>query len=941
MFSPPKSVFNPPSVVVNSASPRSIPFSSPTDDTSRYSGLLSVLQDIIGPGAQEGEKLASLPADTNEDFSKNSPQRQPKALHVVLPTDTSSASSTETSTLIDDSELCHRQDLSIVDTPRDVEETQHDIDSHDDNEAWDIFPSYVVEDGAEEQNLDCEEAQEDPNIMTVLRFPTPPSRFSYMSTTSSVFSLLARPHGLTEEPSDDSGQEVSNDLLSPVNLSAGLRPFSVCDYSVLPKREDSIDSGYADSWTGPTLLARSPPHVMRNSVAFDSSPVRRHSISSLQSRRVSYDVRAVRPSPRQSAVTEENDDDTSSILDAYEFPCDLDEKEEPVSLTIGLAEMMSASSSNPPDSTFEAPSRQLVSASEDDTRHAFLDADSPPAESQGSPLSSSTIRPSSVKKTLSIQEVVLVDPESYILPPSPFESAPFDTVHTDSRLVDVVTPSSASSSENESEVMEGDLSSKTSLSSLGTFPSGRSSPNTSIFSIECHYTADDMTRENVSSQPPSPPQNALAEFPITSSAWICTSDVKEVGGSFTAGPCERSKISPELLAHIGQVFSLHDEMSAPAGDVHVLDPTGGGVDVQSTDPRATWRNALNADVQQALHMSTASPVTFLSGDAEFSRNEVDARMSLDLDLGDFSVNLRRWSGEENVLPAREDTSASSVEYDTLPDSSSPSKEDMVSLPATLTPSDGQVVGQHDIDLIQGKQDMQMTQFHDRAPDHLVDFADTLSTVTTGLIPVHHYASPFQSPPPQTPKFVQRNRATSDVTVKPDSRSPCTPCFPSSPVASIPTNSPGTNYPDRSDCLQPLDDQNTVPADSQSMETSVMEPAVETGESQNVHPTSPFESIAHSQESLSRMRVPPNLTIRIPSSSQAQPSSSSTAQSLPLILSLSSGHDTRRWFSSSDANSSRADVPSTSAPVTPNFPLREPGNTKVPFGFRRFNPQVAF
>jgi hypothetical protein len=993
---PPKAVFNPPSVVVNSASPPSIKLSSPADDTSRYSGLLSVLQDVIGPTVhRDGGKLAFSPVHTNDDFLQNpqadttmidfngGSQGQPEALCVVNLGDISTSTSfAEASTLVENPGPYHSQDSSIVETLRDVGEmqgipTHHDIDSDDDNDVWDIFPSYVVEDDdeAEEQGLDREEAQENLSPVTVMQFPHPPSRFSYMSTTSSIFSLLARPYGLTEEALDDSGQQLTNGLLSPVELSAGLRPFSV--YSAPLKRDDSIDSGYADSWTGPTPLARSPPNAMRNSVAFDSTPFRRSSISSLQNRRVSYDVRAVRPSPKQSAVAEEHDDtfSTSSILDAYEFSSsyDLDEDEELLSPTVRFTGTVSSPPSSPPaESSFpkqppgsmseivpvqEVLSRQRISAPEDDAGLAFLDADSPLADSPVSPLSSSTVRPSSVKRTPSTQEVVLVGVESRHLSPSLSPSSEFaavDTVHINSRAVDVVTPSSASSSGNESEVMEGDLSSKTSLLSLGAFPSGPSSPNTSIHSIECDYVTDNMTQENVSSQPPWQPQSDLAptQLPTAPSAGNCTSDANENGESFITGPRERPKISPELLAHIGHVFSLSDDMSAPAGDVRVLDPTGGG-DVEITNPRDTWRSALEVDIQQALRMPAASPSTFLPTDAGFAPDEADAQTSWDPDLGDLSVNLRRWSDEENVPPAGEGTSASPVEYD---DSDAPREqsrsstsepwsegllEEAVALPATLTPPTGQTVGKDiDVSLIQGEHDMHS---YNQPPDPLVDSVDVLPAVATG--PTHD-VSPFQSPSALTTEFVQRSRAISDVTVKPDSRSPSTLCFPPSP----PTNFSETNLdPDHSDLLQSLDDQNvdTAPAECQSIEVSVAELALEM--EGNPHLTSPFNSIAHDQEdecsSLSvRTRVLPNLTIRIPSSSEAQPSSSSTAQSLPLILSLSNGHDTKRWFSSSDADgfsSSRIDIPSASAPVSSNLSSREPGSTKVPFGFRRFNPQVVF
>lgn len=968
--------------MVNSASPPSIKLSSPADDTSRYSDLLSVLQDVIGPTAhQDGGKLASSPVHTNDDFLQNpqadttmvdfngGSQGQPKALGVVNLGDISTNTFfAEASTLVENPEPYHAQDSCIVETLRDVGEmqgilTHHDIDSDGDK---DVFPSYVVEDddGAEEQGLDCEEAQENLSPV-VLQFPHLPSRFSYMSTTSSIFSLLARPHGLKEEALDDSGQQVTNDLLSPVELSAGLRPFSV--YSAPLKRDDSIDSGYADSWTGPTPLARSPPNVMRDSVAFDSTPFRCPSISSLQNRRVSYDVRAVRPSPKQSAVAEEHDDDTistSSILDAYEFSSsyDLNEDEELLSPTVRFTGTVSSPPSGPPaESSFpkqlsgsmseivpvqdiiEVLSRQRISVPEDDAGLAFLDADSPLADLPVSPLSSSTVRPSSVKRTPSTQEVVLVGVKSrhlspYLSPSSEFVAV--DTVHINSRAVDVVTPSSASSSGNESEVMERDLSSKTSLLSLGAFASGLSSPNTSIHSIECDYVTDNMTQENVSSQHPWQPQSDIAPAQLPT------------GESFITGPRERPKISSELLAHIGHVFSLSDDMSAPAGDARVLDPTGGG-DVEITNPRDTWPSAMEVDIQQALRMSAASPVTFLPTDAGFAPDEADAQTSWDPDFGDLSVNLRRWSDEENVLPPGEGTSASSVEYDesdALREQSRSSTsepwsegllEEAVALPATLTPPAGQTVGKDiDASLIQGEHDMHS---HDQPRDPLVDSVDVLLAVATG--PTHD-VSPFQSPSALTTEFFQRSRAISDVTVKPDSRSSSTLRCPFSP----PANFSETNLdPDHSDLLQSFDDQNvdTAPAECQSIEVSVLELALET--EGNPHLTSPFNSIAHDQEdecsSLSaRTRVLPNLTIRIPSSSAAQPSSSSTAQSLPLILSLSNGHDTKRWFSSSDADgfsSSRIDIPSASAPVSSNLSSREPGSTKVPFGFRRFNPQVVF
>ncbi|KAG1890804.1 hypothetical protein F4604DRAFT_373752 [Suillus subluteus] len=233
VFSLPKTAFNPPSVVVNSASPRSTQLVSPVDDTPRYSGLLSALQDVIGPTTHEdGETLAPRPVDMNDIFLQNS------QADTTLVGFSPHTPFTDISALVEESNLCDTQDSSVIEVPRDVGEireilARHDIGSDDSKEAGDVFPLYVVgdEDGEEEQEQDSEEVGEDKSqsiSMTVLRFPTPPSSFSSMSTASSVLSLLVRPHDLpTEEPLDNSGQEVYNNLLSPVELSARLRPFSM------------------------------------------------------------------------------------------------------------------------------------------------------------------------------------------------------------------------------------------------------------------------------------------------------------------------------------------------------------------------------------------------------------------------------------------------------------------------------------------------------------------------------------------------------------------------------------------------------------------------------------------------------------------------------------------------------------------------------------------
>lgn len=979
VFFPPKTVLNPPSVVVNSASPRST-YVSPVDDTSRYFGLLSVLQDVIGPTTQEdGETLTPRPVGMNDIFLQNS---QAETAVVGFSPD---ASSMDISTLVEESDLCDTQD-SVVEVPQDVGQIQeilagHDIDSDDYQEARDIFPSYVVddEDGAEEQEEDSGEAGEDNSqstSMTVLRFPTPPSRFSSTSTASSALSLLACPRDLTEEPLNNLGQEAYNNLLSPVELSARLRPFSMYSYNFPLKREDSIDSGYADSWTGPALLARSPPHSTRNSIAFDSIPFRRASVSLLQDRRVSYDVRGVRPPPCQPVVAEEHDDDASStlsILDAYDLSSDLDE--EPLSPTVRLAGMGLTLPLSPPaessfpkqpsvfisesapihDSTSEASSLQPDSVPEDDTGCAFFDTDSP-LKSLAS-LPSSATRPSSVNGIFPSQEAGM---KFSSLPASPLPEPAACDVDIVSRVNDVMAPSSVSSYPSDTEFMEGELSSKVSLLSVGTFPSGCSSPNTSILSVECDSTVDDMTQETVFSHPPSPQQSGLAPAQsISSLVWdddnmdryelhedqLHTSDPTESQESSIVHPSERPRISRELLAHIGHVFSLSDDILVPAEDA--LDTTGSGSGVQTDDHGDSWHDALDADVRQALRMSSMPPVAFLSDDADFDHDEAGVRTSWGSQLGDFSVNLHRRSGAENVLSVEEGMSVSPVELDESDAlCGQPSTEglldDMVSLPVALETPAEQAIGTCDIDafLLRGERDIQTAHFHDQS---LVD----TSTVNDSS------AATFSSADaPSIIEFVQRSRAISDATVKPDSQSPGAPCFPPSPMALTPANLVDGNLDEHADFPQALNDRN-VDAYLPSIEATDVKLAHETGESPNLHPVSVLESTTHDHEekhssmlvrmgSPAALRAPLNLTIRIPSTIEAQPSSSSTAQSLPLILSLSNGRDTKRWFSShTDGFSSTANSPSLSAPVISNLPSREAGSTKVPLGFRRFNPQVSF
>ncbi|KAG2103929.1 hypothetical protein BD769DRAFT_164415 [Suillus cothurnatus] len=431
------------------------------------------------------------------------------------------------------------------------------------------------------------------------------------------------------------------------------------------------------------------------------------------------------------------------------------------------------------------------------------------------------------------------------LPSSPLpEPAASDVIHMVSRADDVITPS-ISLYVNDSEFMEGELSSKASLLSLGTFPSGHSSPNTSILSVECDYAVDDMTQETVFSQPPSPRQSGLAptQSPTSSSVWE-DDDTDEYGFQedhlYTCHPTEdqessiarrgeRPRISRELLAHIGHVFSLSDDMLVPAGDV--LDTSGSGSDVQTDDHRDSWHDALNADVQQALRMSSMSPVMFLPDNTDFDHDEAGVRTSWSPQLDDFSANLRRWSGAENVLSVEEGVSVSPVEPDESDalhgqHSTEGLLDNLVSLSAALEAPAGQAIGTRDIDafLPQGKQDIQTAHFRDQ------------SLVVTGAVNDSSAATFGSVDAPSIVEFVQRSRAISDATVKPDLRSPSAPCFPPSPMAIIPAASVDTHLGDHADILQALDDRSVdaQPADLPSMEATAVQLAHETRESPNLH-----------------------------------------------------------------------------------------------------------
>lgn len=187
---------------------------------------------------------------------------------------------------------------------------------------------YVIGSEAEEESDDDENiddcGEDDHTVMMSNRQST------FSSFTGA--SLLASPrHSIFGESSVASPiKDGDVDLLSPVQLSARLRPFSIPSLGSKVKRGDSIDSGYADgdSWASPLPFPRSPPRSFQSPATFPSHS-RRASLSSpaLKARRVSYDVGALRPFPHNpieiikeesDGSSEDNEDTAYTILGAYD-----------------------------------------------------------------------------------------------------------------------------------------------------------------------------------------------------------------------------------------------------------------------------------------------------------------------------------------------------------------------------------------------------------------------------------------------------------------------------------------------------------------------------------------------------------------------------------------------------------------------------------------------
>ncbi|KAI6036404.1 hypothetical protein BKA83DRAFT_669940 [Pisolithus microcarpus] len=165
---------------------------------------------------------------------------------------------------------------------------------------------------------------------------TPFGRQSFISVVSpfSGVSLLASPQDTCSKTFTCSHAQVHTpDLLSPVQMSAELRPFSLSSARCPPRRGDSIDSGYAegDSWIDPEPLSRISP---TKSIAVSSSSRSLQSTSPLMQEcelavfgRSSSSLGSIEASVPEG--TEDCDDGTSSIIEIYSSSSDVEGSSSP------------------------------------------------------------------------------------------------------------------------------------------------------------------------------------------------------------------------------------------------------------------------------------------------------------------------------------------------------------------------------------------------------------------------------------------------------------------------------------------------------------------------------------------------------------------------------------------------------------------------------------
>ncbi|KII88160.1 hypothetical protein PLICRDRAFT_614127 [Plicaturopsis crispa FD-325 SS-3] len=246
---PHKEMDNVPLVTVNS--PASSFRSSPRSP--RMSGLLMALGDVISSDEEDEEE---------ED-----------ELHSAVENSETLVEDGEESTMVEgfSSFLEHygrRHSTESTDSVLGVSSSVFDSEDDDETTNSIIFPAADENDAPDSANSDTlfpshDDDDDTTQYYTALYSPLFSGPTAYTSeeaepvdTVHPVLEPIAE-HG----PSSPVGNEHAYaEFLSPVEMSpAPLRNFSrdYCESGL--RREDSIDSGYADSWTGPTPFRMSPP----------------------------------------------------------------------------------------------------------------------------------------------------------------------------------------------------------------------------------------------------------------------------------------------------------------------------------------------------------------------------------------------------------------------------------------------------------------------------------------------------------------------------------------------------------------------------------------------------------------------------------------------------------------------------------------------------------
>ncbi|KAL4067815.1 hypothetical protein J3A83DRAFT_3751496 [Scleroderma citrinum] len=355
--SPLREMSDPPSLVVDTASPRSTDVPSSVYDSSRYSGLLSVLEDVIGPAqSMLGQQVTDTPLRCPNDLSSNVPTASGDSTLVTesdstlvgQDSDSISSMAFEATFRLDNNETSNVLSIdSTCPSPFPNCEALDHIDpltSAEANSEVAVDHSPYVVDGSshveEPVILHTTEAEESVSLVHNTDDPedesimVPNQRHSSIASVISQFSgvsLLASPRDscwerLSISPSNSPAHACPPDLLSPMQLSVKLRPFTIHSVDSPLRRGDSIDSGYADgdNWVGPLPLSRSPPP--RDWESLDAGLSHGSSFTS-RATKEPYDVQAIHRSPHSPVMMtieestheglEESDDTTSLILDAY------------------------------------------------------------------------------------------------------------------------------------------------------------------------------------------------------------------------------------------------------------------------------------------------------------------------------------------------------------------------------------------------------------------------------------------------------------------------------------------------------------------------------------------------------------------------------------------------------------------------------------------------